>query len=177
MKKEKQLTSIYRDNRNSDWSFFTVLYFVTLFMRYFSSLLHPNHLCCTFIFFELNHVFIQSRVFIWTWKSEIALSYMKSGYALLSFAAFAFCCFLTTASFSPGGHADVNATLTASSMRRTFQSTITHRESDLQVPWPAAVSCPSSNPTARLSLPLLILSPFQTLSAIVGQRVRPEQWC
>lgn len=50
---------------------------------------------------------------------------MKNGYALLSFAAFAFCCFLMTASFSPEGHADMNATLTANSMRRTFQSTIT----------------------------------------------------
>lgn len=102
-----------------------MLYSVTLFTCYFSSLLHPNHLCSTFISFELNRVFIQSGVFIWTWKSAMALLYMKNGCALLSSAAFAFCCFLMTASFSPGGHADVNATLTASSTRRTFQSTIT----------------------------------------------------
>lgn len=58
-------------------------------------------------------------------NQQLVLLYMKNDYALLSFAAFAFCCFLMTASFSPEGHADMNATLTANSMRRTFQSTIT----------------------------------------------------
>lgn len=69
----------------------------------------------------------------------------------------------------------MNATLTADSMRRTLQSPVTTTNQTSEVQWPDAVSCPSSNPAAWLSLPLLILSLLQTLSAMVRQRARPKQ--
>lgn len=109
------------------------------------------------------------------YKQQVTMLYMKNSYALLSFTDFAFFCFPTTTSFFPKGHPDMNATLTANSTRRTFQSPITTKNQTSKVLWPDAVSCPSSNPAARLSLPLLILSLFQTLSAMVRQRARPKQ--
>lgn len=89
---------------------------------YFSVTLFP------YVFLEPNCMFTWSHVCTGTLTaaSDQAV-YENQSYALLSFRDSAFFWFPTTTSFFPEGHTDMNATLTASSMRRTFQSPITIR--------------------------------------------------
>lgn len=92
-------------------------------------------------------------------EQQVTTQYMKNRVMLCSVLQTLLLFFLFSYNhfvFSRGTHADTNATLTANSTRRTFQSPITTVNQTPQAQWPDAAPCPPSNPAARLLLPLLI---------------------
>lgn len=143
-KKVKQISLIYWDNKSPGCSFLIVLtgcisqpsshlvtashsnhpsFFVTLFFWYLSwTKLYPH---------MVSGSYFNSKSTKWpcyTQKNQIMLCPVLQ--TLL------FLCFPATASFFPEGHADMNATLTANPMRRTFQSPIITKNQTSKVPWP-----------------------------------------
>lgn len=143
--KGKQISVIYLDNKSPGCSFLIVLrgVFHNLLRTFQSQHLSPNH----------PRFFVTSFFFIylpWTklYPHMVSCSYSKSKstkwprhtqkpkLCSAQFYRLFFLCFPTTISFFPEGQADMNATLTANPMRRTFQSPIITKNQTSKVPWP-----------------------------------------